>query len=46
MYDEETAVRFTEIFLATPFSGAERHVRRLALIADYEGRGLPPTGTT
>jgi ribose 5-phosphate isomerase B len=36
MYDEDTAVRYAEIFLATPFSGDERHVRRLALVADYE----------
>jgi ribose 5-phosphate isomerase B len=43
MYDEDTAVRFAEIFLATAFSGAERHVRRLALLADYERSGtLPP----
>jgi ribose 5-phosphate isomerase B len=40
MYDEATAIRFTEIFLATPFSGAERHVRRLDLIADYEGAAV------
>jgi ribose 5-phosphate isomerase B len=44
MYDEDTAVRFAEIFLATPFSEAPRHVRRLALLADYEATGvLPPT---
>jgi ribose 5-phosphate isomerase B len=44
MYDEDTALRFAEIFLATPFSEAPRHVRRLALLADYEATGvLPPT---
>jgi ribose 5-phosphate isomerase B len=38
-------VRFAEIFLATPFSGAPRHVRRLALLADYEASGaLPASG--
>lgn len=43
MYDEDTAVRFAELFLATPFSGAERHVRRLTLLANYEVSGeLPP----
>ena len=43
MYDEDTAVRFAELFLATPFSDAERHVRRLALLAGYEASGeLPP----
>jgi ribose 5-phosphate isomerase B len=44
MYDEATAVRFVEIFLSTPFSAAERHVRRLNLIADYEGSGVLPPG--
>lgn len=43
MYDEDTAVRFAEIFLATPFSGAQRHTRRLALVEGYEASGvLPP----
>jgi ribose 5-phosphate isomerase B len=42
MYDEDTAVRFAEVFLATPFSGGERHVRRLALVADYEASGVSP----
>jgi ribose 5-phosphate isomerase B len=43
MYDEDTAVRYAEIFLATPFSGAARHVRRLTQVADYEASGvLPP----
>jgi ribose 5-phosphate isomerase B len=44
MYDEETAVRFAEVFLATPFSDAERHVRRIAQVTGYEQSGqLPPT---
>jgi ribose 5-phosphate isomerase B len=43
MYDEDTAVRFAELFLATAFSGAERHVRRIALLTGYEESGtLPP----
>jgi len=43
MYDEATAVRYAEIFLSTPFSDAERHNRRLALLAGYEASGvLPP----
>jgi ribose 5-phosphate isomerase B len=43
MYDEGTAVRFAELFVATPFSGAERHVRRIALLTGYEASGeLPP----
>lgn len=43
MYDEDTAVSFAEAFIATPFSGAERHVRRIALLTGYEDTGqLPP----
>jgi ribose 5-phosphate isomerase B len=45
MYDEDTAVRFAEIFLSTPFSEAPRHERRLALLADYErSRVVSPAG--
>jgi ribose 5-phosphate isomerase B len=43
MYDEASAVRFAEAFLAEPFSEAERHVRRIALLSGYEATGvLPP----
>jgi ribose 5-phosphate isomerase B len=43
MYDADTAIRFADIFLATPFSQAERHVRRIGLLAGYEETGvLPP----
>ncbi|MBV9486188.1 MAG: ribose-5-phosphate isomerase [Frankiaceae bacterium] len=43
MYDEDTAVRFAELFLAEPFSEAERHVRRINLLTRYEETGeLPP----
>jgi ribose 5-phosphate isomerase B len=43
MYDEDTAVTFAELFLAEPFSEAERHVRRLDLLSGYEATGeLPP----
>lgn len=43
MYEEDAAVGFAEAFLATPFSEAERHVRRLALLTGYEQTGeLPP----
>ncbi len=44
MYDEDTAVRFAQIFLSTPFSEAERHVRRLALVANYEESGVSAAG--
>lgn len=43
MYPIADAIRFAEAFLATPFSGAERHARRLAELAAYEATGaLPP----
>ena len=43
MYDEDAAVGFAEAFLSTPFSNAERHVRRIALLTGYEQTGeLPP----
>lgn len=35
--------RFVEVFLATEFTGDERHVRRIGMLADYERtRELPP----
>ncbi len=43
MHPVGQAVRFAEVFLATPFSGDPRHARRIAMITDYERNGdLPP----
>jgi ribose 5-phosphate isomerase B len=42
MYPEADAIRFAEIFLSTDFTGEERHVRRLAMLDDYERTGQVP----
>ncbi|MEY9850407.1 ribose 5-phosphate isomerase B [Leifsonia sp. EB41] len=35
----EEATRFIDVFIATPFSLEERHVRRIAQLAEYEATG-------
>jgi ribose 5-phosphate isomerase B len=43
MYDEDSALRFVDAFLTTPFSGISRHVRRIEMLTRYEEDGsLPP----
>ena len=43
MHNEATALGLVEAFLATAYSGEDRHTRRITMIADYErSRELPP----
>lgn len=39
MHDEEFCLKLVDTFLATPFTGDERHVRRIGLITKYEKTG-------
>ena len=43
MHDLETALALVDVFLATPYSGEERHTRRIEMLSAYERTGaLPP----
>ncbi|QUL80683.1 ribose-5-phosphate isomerase [Brevibacterium sp. SMBL_HHYL_HB1] len=38
-HPEDEAIAIVEAFLAEPFSGDDRHARRIAIMADYEEQG-------
>jgi ribose 5-phosphate isomerase B len=42
MHEEAAALAIIDVFLATPFSGVERHARRIAKLASYEATGVIP----
>ncbi|MEU1625082.1 ribose-5-phosphate isomerase [Streptomyces sp. NPDC020096] len=42
MHTLDEATRFVEIFLATPFSEGERHIRRIDMLSEYELTGKLP----
>ncbi|MGH3436680.1 MAG: ribose-5-phosphate isomerase [Sciscionella sp.] len=42
MHSPEQAAEIVDAFVATPFSGDERHARRIELLAEYERTGRPP----
>src|SRR4029434_1027580 len=42
MHTQDEATRFVEIFMTTPYSGEERHARRIAMLTAYEQTGTIP----
>ena len=44
MHSVKEATRLVEVFLATDFTGEERHVRRISMLRDFEESGTLPDG--
>jgi ribose 5-phosphate isomerase B len=42
MHSVEEMTHFVDVFIRTPFSGDERHARRIAMMSDYESTRKPP----
>ncbi|WP_069812041.1 ribose-5-phosphate isomerase [Streptomyces sp. TP-A0874] len=42
MHTAEEATGFVEVFLNTPYSGEERHTRRIEMLSAYENEGTLP----
>ena len=42
MHSADEAKAIVDAFVATPFSNGERHVRRIAMLTEYERTGTPP----
>jgi ribose 5-phosphate isomerase B len=42
MHTLDEAAEIVAAFVATPFSGQERHQRRIDLLSEYERTGVPP----
>ncbi|MDG3013210.1 ribose-5-phosphate isomerase [Speluncibacter jeojiensis] len=42
MHTLEQALEIVDAFLATPWSGEERHQRRIDILSEYERTGVPP----
>ncbi|KAA0022900.1 ribose-5-phosphate isomerase [Antrihabitans cavernicola] len=42
MHTLDEALAIVDAFLSTPFSGEERHQRRIDILSEYEKTGVPP----